>query len=84
MKKSQKKIVIDWLNTNGEVTRNQCLQNYISRLGAIIQVLENEGWVFKTSRRGNDYVYTLSTSPIPKKPTLKIVMKEGQAVAVVT
>lgn len=60
---SQKDIVKDKLKTTGEITRNWCLSQYISRLSAIIQILEQEGWEFETSSRGGDYVYTLKNRP---------------------
>lgn len=52
MKKSQKQRVINRLLERGEISRNQCLANYISRLSAIIQDLEEDGWIFETERRG--------------------------------
>lgn len=59
----QKKWVIQQLREHGRVTRNQALANYISRLGAIIYVLKNEGYEFTTSDRDGDYVYTLVDAP---------------------
>jgi hypothetical protein len=47
MKTSQKDIVEKQLKEYGEVSRNFCLKNYISRLSAIIQKLEEEGWEFE-------------------------------------
>lgn len=63
MKKSQKQRVIDRLLERGEISRNQCLSNYISRLSAIIQDLEEEGWEFKTDRLDNDYFYYVIKHP---------------------
>jgi hypothetical protein len=63
---SQKDFVIEQLNNSGEITRNQCLKNYISRLGAIICQLKKEGWMFRAENRGGDYVYIkLDTSVRP-------------------
>ena len=68
--KSQKDRVIYKLNHTGFITRNECLKNFISRLSAIIQDLEEEGWVFKTSRQGGnykteaDYRYDVVSSPL--------------------
>lgn len=67
MKKTQESLVIEQLKENGFVTRNWALQNYISRLGAIICDLNHEGysiqgdWV-KTDH-GRDFRYTLLDSP---------------------
>lgn len=72
MKHTQKQWVIDQLQTYGEVTRNQALQHFISRLGAIVLVLKNEGYDLIAEQRGSDYVYKLATAP-KKEPqaTLK-------------
>jgi hypothetical protein len=67
---TQKERIIKKLMLDGYVTRNQCLRNFISRLSAIIQDLEEEGWVFKTSRNGGnykteaDYRYDVVSSPL--------------------
>ena len=67
MKKSQEQFVIDCLRARGEVTRNEALRNYISRLGAIIYNLNREKWVIKGEYRkysgGKDFVYTLISEP---------------------
>lgn len=67
MKMKQINFVTDRLDEKGEITRNECLKNYISRLGAIIAVLKERGYVFLTEYRetitpfgtGKDYVYTM-------------------------
>ena len=59
MKISQLDYVVNTLLERGEITRNQCLRNYISRLGAIIDRLKRMGWNFTTERRNGDYVYIL-------------------------
>ena len=67
MKKlSQKEIVINQLLKNGRISRNWCLQNYISRLSAIIQNLEEEGWQFTTGFIEKNYVYTILKCPLKK------------------
>lgn len=64
---------VDWVRTQlkekGEITRNECLRNYISHLSAIMLILKNEGWEFTTSKREGDYVYTVGAVPkaAPKK-----------------
>ena len=62
--RTQKQWVISQLKENGEITRNQCLKNYISRLSGIIQVLEEEGWTFYPHRLDGDYVYTVIDKPM--------------------
>lgn len=63
-----KKVLLD----NGEISRNYALQNYVSRLGAIMCNLKDEGWNFEASYiktpNGRDYVYKLvGTQPMEKK-----------------
>jgi len=49
------------LEEDGYISRNYCLQNYISRLGARIQDLKKEGWDFRTeivkTAQGSDFRY---------------------------
>lgn len=61
--KSQSERVIGVLNQQGYITRNQCLRNYISRLGAIICALKAEGWDFRTEHREGDYAYIVIKKP---------------------
>lgn len=61
--KKQRTWVENELLFSGEISRNKCLANYISRLSAIIQKLEEDGWEFTTGRRKGDYVYTLVSRP---------------------
>ncbi len=56
-KLTQKQRVIGKLRQDGFITRNECLRNYISRLGAIICDLKNDGYVFRTKEVKGDYVY---------------------------
>ena len=66
-KHSQLNFVKQVLREKGEISRNFCLQNYISRLGARIIDLKAEGWEFETLHRDGDYVYKLKKTPyIPK------------------
>ena len=55
----QRTFVIQQLDINKEISRNECLRTYISRLGAIVCQLKKEGWVFKPEHRGGDFVYKL-------------------------
>ncbi len=64
--KSQKQRVVGVLMRDGRITRNMCLNNYISRLSAIIQELEEEGWEFETKKVKGDYAYTVTKSPYKK------------------
>jgi len=57
MKESQKTWIVKMLNIKGNITRNECLAAYISRLGAIINILKKEGWVFESKYVNGDYVY---------------------------
>lgn len=61
---TQKTWVKAQLAKHGKITRNQCLARYISRLGAIIADLKDEGYRFEAyyqkTKRGTDYVYKLA------------------------
>ena len=50
------------IEEQGFISRNQCLRNYCSRLGAIICELKKEGYLFEAeyqkTEHGKDYVYT--------------------------
>jgi hypothetical protein len=62
-KKTQEEWVIDELKKNKQISRNLCLSNYITRLGAIICDLNKKGYNLKGSfiktEYGKDYVYKL-------------------------
>ena len=62
-KSSQVALIKKQLELDGEVSRNWCLQRYITRLGARIWDLKQEGYEFEIERRGKDYVYVLVTKP---------------------
>lgn len=66
MKPTQKKRVEKRLLETGQISRNECLRVFISRLGAIIVKLKDEGWVFETKTVNGDYVYVLVSSPYKK------------------
>jgi hypothetical protein len=68
--KTQRRWVEEQLRLHGEITRNQCLTNYISRLGAIVCDLKASGWELEASRREGDYVYKLVDAP--KKPVMYV------------
>lgn len=69
--KTQTQWAVDKLLNEGRVSRNTALQNYISRLGAIINDLNNDGWSitgnYEKTPHGKDYVYTLVSSPYEKE-----------------
>lgn len=66
-KQTQKEYVLEVLKRDGFITRNHCLQNYITRLTSIIDLLMKEGHkieagyikVETTWGTGKDYKYTL-------------------------
>ena len=59
--KTQEQFVIDELRLSRTIRRNYCLSNYISRLGAIICLLNKKGWQIKgkwiETDTGKDYEY---------------------------
>ncbi len=61
---SQKQIVLEELRARGAISRNWCLQNYITRLAAIIHTLKKEGYKFIEQNCGKgmegDYIYHLA------------------------
>jgi hypothetical protein len=77
MKKNQSVWVVNELLKYGKVSRNKALNYYISRLGAIIHDLVQDGWKFEDTKQdkqtgrgrfvktkyGQDYVYFLVSSP---------------------
>lgn len=71
-KQSQKDFVISQLNQTNEISRNLCLKNYITRLGAIVFQLKEDGYEFKTvwrenlkpdGTKGKDFVYKVTRHP---------------------
>ncbi len=73
---SQKSKVLKLLREQGFVTRNWALQNYISRLSAIMLDLKKEGVNFEAKDKDGDYVYYLKDIP-----QIKIYYVEGKEVA---
>ena len=70
-KPSQKTRVINKLYRDKIITRNQCLSVVpaITRLSAIIKILENEGWSFEREYFKRDYRYFVKECP-PKQELL--------------
>lgn len=64
MKETQLAFIVKQLKKNGYITRNQCLRNYISRLGARIIDLKKEGWQFMAGfMKNGDYRYQVIKRP---------------------
>lgn len=61
MKQTQKDWAVHQLETNGRVSRNDALNNHITRLGAVAHELKEEGYdlygVWVRTEFGKDYVY---------------------------
>ena len=63
--KSQEQYVVNELLKNGKISRNQCLQKYITRLGALIYIIKNKNPQWKITAKfvkingGKDHVYYL-------------------------
>ena len=64
--KSQEQYVVNELLKNGKISRNQCLQRYITRLGALIYIIKNKNPDWEISAKlvkingSKDYVYYLN------------------------
>jgi hypothetical protein len=78
MKKSQRERVISKLKRDGFITRNECLSQYpaITRLSAIIQVLEEKGFEFEPKDLGNDWKYTMTKCPYTKTEYINPITKQ--------
>ncbi len=63
MKLSQNKRIEKRLMERGEIGRNECIRNFITRLSARINDLEKIGWQFQTIEKDNDYIYKAIKSP---------------------
>ena len=61
----------------GMITRNECLNTFprITRLGARIVDLKEEGWEFETEEKNNDYIYKVKVCPI--KQYIPLMTQEG-------
>lgn len=66
--------VIRNLEEKGEVSRNDALKIYMTRLGARINDLKNMGWnirgEFRKTQFGRDFVYTLVKKKEPEQMRL--------------
>ena len=64
---TQRETIIKHIKEYGYVSRNWCLENFISRLGSRIYDLEHEGFKFSPNHKGvnpKDYYYFLVPSEI--------------------
>ncbi len=79
--KTQLQWVKDRLLIDGEVSRNSALQMYITRLGARVNDLKNDGWEiegkWRKTEHGKDFAYTLISTPY-KKTVYSVVGLEKQ------
>lgn len=79
---SQKDKVLKQMRTYGYVTRNWALQNFISRLSAIMLDLKKQGINFEPKELNGDYIYTLKDKPKEKivyripQPDGTVIVKE--------
>lgn len=68
---TQRQWVESIFRQQGRITRNHCLRNYVSRLGAIICDMKKDGWEFDTRYvtvktpfgEGKDYEYVALIIP---------------------
>ena len=60
---SQRTKVLKLMREQGFVTRNWAMQNFISRLGAIIWQLKSEGMNIEPEWKDGDYIYKLMDKP---------------------
>lgn len=79
--KTQDNRIIGQLLKTGIIYRNDCLRNFISRLGSIIKRLEHKGWEFEDrgyTEDGKDYYYRFTKCPLKlvqrKLPTGEIII----------
>lgn len=64
---SQRQFVVNKLKTDGFITRNFALKNFISRLSAIILTLKEEGWNIEGKDDNGDYIYIITGNPFKKE-----------------
>lgn len=62
-KPSQKDRVLKQLRTNGQISRNECLRNFITRLSAYILDFRKEGMEIEAEYKNGDYIYKLLDKP---------------------
>ena len=83
IKPSHRDFVVTQLNQTHIISRNMCLKNYITRLGALIWDLKQDGYEFTTyweenikpdGSKGKDFIYKVTKFPWeqPKDTTQKM------------
>lgn len=66
---TQRQRIENRLRERKVITRNECIRNFITRLGAIIIELKKDGWKFEAEYFRGDYRYFATYIP-PKQETL--------------
>ena len=66
------RMMIRTLEGDGQISRNQCLSIFISRLASRIDDLERQGWVFAAEKQGRDYVYRVERRPAREQIALSL------------
>lgn len=61
--RTQKEIVIEHLLEFNAISRNWCLQRFITRLSALIYDLKKDGWSFKHENVDGNYIYYVVSKP---------------------
>ncbi len=63
LKQKQRAFILKKLQQQGFISRNNCLENYLSRLGAYMNFLKDQGFRFEARYikrgEGKDYIYVL-------------------------
>jgi helix-turn-helix protein len=74
--KTQEEKVIEKLNLDGFVSNFWAINEYILRLGSVINNLKNKGWVFRTEwgegQERKNYYYYLVKKPDPVQGRLTL------------
>ncbi len=76
--KTQKQRIIGRLKEFGQISRNECLRVYITRLASIISDLRQDGWEFSTKTLGGDYIYKVTKYPMKTVTQSQIVERDGK------
>ena len=68
--KDQEQFIVNQLKLNGFISRNFCLQERITRLGAYICDLKKKGWEFESKyvkeNGGKNFYYYVTKTPLVK------------------
>ena len=73
MKNTQKTKVKRVLLERGTITRNECLENSITRLSSIIHNLKDKGMDITGKATKTDFVYTLNKDQMSKHQSVEII-----------